>query len=140
MTTRRRVVWILLATACSPTITTGRSALFSDLAIALWSFFGLALSAILASSAGSSTLASSCAATVTAARSMTFTPASNRPGTIRMAVPLGVAKKTRSQLLNSAMSGSRNTRSTLPRRFPNISATGVPASEREVITSSVTRG
>ena len=69
-----------------------------------------------------------------AARSITFTPASSSARACFMATPLGVAKNTTSQAVPApASSGAENASSTRPRRLGNMSATGMPASLREVI-------
>ncbi len=52
----------------------------------------------------------------------------------------GVAKKTTSHKVRSACDGSVNTKSTRLRRLGNISATGKPASPREVMMLSSTSG
>jgi len=63
-----------------------------------------------------------------------------QPGTCCMAMPLGVAKKTRSQAANAFSSGTVKARSVWPRRLGKRSATGRLASDLEVITCSSTSG
>ncbi|SIL75936.1 Uncharacterised protein [Mycobacteroides abscessus subsp. abscessus] len=50
-----------------------------------------------------------------------------------MATPCGVAKNTTSHSSSLALSGDENFRSTTPRRFEYMSATGRPSSLREVM-------
>ena len=92
-----------------------------------------------------------------AARSMSFTPASSSARAWVMATPLGVAENTTSQaasalavapgvlppatlVLPCTSSGALKARPTWPRRLGNMSATGLPASPREVMTLSSTCG
>ena len=68
--------------------------------------------------------------------SMILTPASNSVRACCMATPLGVAKNTTSHCFNAVSEGALKSRSTWPRRFGNMAATGVPASCRDVMTFS----
>jgi len=68
-----------------------------------------------------------------AARSITLTPASSSARVCCIATPLGVAKNTTSQFSSPASSGVENASFTRPRRLGNMSATGIPASLRDVM-------
>ena len=75
-----------------------------------------------------------------AARSNSLTLAASNSFACAIATPWGVAKNTASHSLSLAFSGVVNFKSTRLRKDGNISATAIPASEREVIECSWTWG
>ena len=75
-----------------------------------------------------------------AARSITFTPASKRSGTICIAVPFGAAKNTQSQFFKPSKSGLVKTKSRFDSKLGYKLETFLPASLREVTTLISTIG
>ena len=73
-----------------------------------------------------------------AERSITLTPRTTKLSAINIAVPLGVAKNTTSQVARDSSSGKLNSTSILPRKLGYTASTRVPASALEVTTPTST--